>query len=180
MNFFISRKNLTIYGLLFLAAIIAGIIVGYKVNDGWIGLYTTLAIATLGVMPFVKKMILYLGRKAVDFATTLDLILVMTILFAGIYYKLVSYWWFVLVAFLFLVIMALKNYVLYLIVDIRDSLHRIAYSKLAPKREQNVGIEILKEDEKKCPYCGKAIKIAAKKCRFCNNWLTEEGNSGEK
>lgn len=30
------------------------------------------------------------------------------------------------------------------------------------------------EEIKLCPYCGKEIKSKAKKCRFCNTWLTEQ------
>ena len=33
------------------------------------------------------------------------------------------------------------------------------------------------EKTKKCPYCGEEIKAAAKKCRFCNEWLV--GNNAE-
>ena len=31
----------------------------------------------------------------------------------------------------------------------------------------------LAADEQACPYCGEAIKAAAKKCRFCMEWLNE-------
>lgn len=30
---------------------------------------------------------------------------------------------------------------------------------------------------KHCPYCGEEIKTEAKKCRHCNEWLTEEGKT---
>ena len=30
-------------------------------------------------------------------------------------------------------------------------------------------------DEKKCPYCDEVIKKAAKKCRWCMEWLTASG-----
>jgi len=33
----------------------------------------------------------------------------------------------------------------------------------------------MREDEKKCPYCDEIIKKAAKKCRFCMEWLTASG-----
>jgi tRNA(Ile2) C34 agmatinyltransferase TiaS len=29
----------------------------------------------------------------------------------------------------------------------------------------------LSADERACPYCGETIKAAAKKCRFCMEWI---------
>jgi hypothetical protein len=29
-------------------------------------------------------------------------------------------------------------------------------------------------EKKICPFCGAEINKAAKKCRFCNNWIDEE------
>tara|TARA_B110000263_G_C14938333_1_gene342495 strand:+ start:29 stop:283 length:255 start_codon:yes stop_codon:yes gene_type:complete len=38
------------------------------------------------------------------------------------------------------------------------------------------GVEFgMKKDEKKCPYCDEVIKMAAKKCRWCMEWLTTSG-----
>lgn len=182
MNFFISQKTLAIYGTLFLTAIILGVIVGIKMSDGGLGLYTALAVATFGLFPFVKKLVLYIGRLAVDFATTVDLIFVMTILVAGVFYKangggfygeLVSYWWFVLAAFLYLVFAALKNYTLYLLVDIRDSLHKLAFGTSSEYADDNILTDEPKDDTKICPNCGKQIKKTAKKCRYCDTWLEE-------
>jgi len=34
----------------------------------------------------------------------------------------------------------------------------------------------LSNDKKYCPFCGAAINVNAKKCRFCNNWFDEEIN----
>lgn len=31
---------------------------------------------------------------------------------------------------------------------------------------------------KRCPYCGEEIMAAAKKCRYCNEWLSKDGGSG--
>ena len=33
----------------------------------------------------------------------------------------------------------------------------------------------MRQDEKKCPYCDEIIKKAAKKCRWCMEWLTTSG-----
>ena len=33
----------------------------------------------------------------------------------------------------------------------------------------------MRKDEKKCPYCDEVIKMAAKKCRWCMEWLTASG-----
>ena len=36
----------------------------------------------------------------------------------------------------------------------------------------------MRKDEKKCPYCDEIIKKAAKKCRWCMEWLTTSGRRG--
>ena len=170
MNFFISRDKLIIWSVLCLVAVIIGTIIGFKVEDGGIGLYATLAIISLGICPYVKRFILFVGRNVIDFSTALDLILGATILIAGIYFTKeldINYWWFVLGALLYTVITALKNYVLYLLIDIRDSLYKIANG------ESKDTIQIPK-DMKHCTNCGKLIKQTAKKCRYCGEWLNEE------
>ena len=30
------------------------------------------------------------------------------------------------------------------------------------------------KDIKRCPFCGEEIKVSAKKCRYCKNWITED------
>ena len=175
MNFYVSKEKLILWGVLSLIAIITGIIVGCNVHDGGVGLYTTFAIVALGAYPYVKKLILYVGRHAVDFATTLDLILGASILFAGIYCanEYLSYWWFVLATLLYVVATALKNYVLYLLIDVRDSLHKLAYGENTEKQASKAPVSI-PNDMKQCSKCGQMIKQTAKKCRYCGEWLNEE------
>ncbi|MCM1264728.1 MAG: zinc ribbon domain-containing protein [Candidatus Gastranaerophilales bacterium] len=178
MNFFVSREKLIIWGILCFIAIITGTIVGFRVEDGGIGLYTTLAIISLGICPYVKRFILFVGRNVIDFATALDLILGVTILIAGIYFTkelYINYWWFVLGALLYIVITVLKNYVLYLLIDIKDSLHKLAYGET---EEVKINTQ-MSEDMKECPHCGKLIKQTAKKCRYCGEWLNEENKGAE-
>lgn len=183
MNFTISRKNLIIWGSLLAVAVITGIIVGCNSKDAGIGLYTTVAIVALGVCPYVKRFILFVGRNAIDFATTLDLILGLTILVVGIYCcsydEYISYWWFVLGALLYVVITVLKNYTLYLLIDIRDSLHKLAYGEDAEAATKKACIVSVAEDMKQCPKCGQMIKQSAKKCRYCGEWINEESKGDE-
>ncbi|MCD8378011.1 MAG: zinc ribbon domain-containing protein [Candidatus Gastranaerophilales bacterium] len=181
MNFSISKQNLIIWGSLLAVALITGIIVGCNSKDAGIGLYTTLAIVALGICPYVKRFILFVGRNVIDFATTLDLILGLTILVAGIYYcanEYISYWWFVLGALLYVVITVLKNYTLYLLIDIRDSLHKLAYGEDTETTTKKAPVASVVEDTKQCPKCGQMIKQSAKKCRYCGEWINEE-NKGD-
>jgi len=53
--------------------------------------------------------------------------------------------------------------------------------KIAEGAKTDVGNHLIVEstgmrsDEKKCPYCDEIIKKAAKKCRWCMEWLTASG-----
>jgi len=179
MNFFVSKDKLILWGALCLIALITGIIVGCKVEDAGVGLYTTCAIIALGLCPYVKRFILFVGRNVIDFATTLDLILGATILIAGIYCTnefSINYWWFVLGTLLYTIVTVLKNYTLYLLIDIRDSLHKLAYGE--EKGTVKPAIQVA-DDTKQCPKCGQMIKKTAKKCRFCGEWLNEENKEAE-
>ena len=93
----------------------------------------------------IKKPVLEVGRWLLDFATTLDVLSGILILLAGIpismnSYGNVPYWWFVVGAFVYSLIMLVKDYVLYLLVDIRDSLKILsdkAKQDISEKQENN-------------------------------------------
>lgn len=93
----------------------------------------------------IKKPVLEVGRWLLDFATTLDVLSGVLILLAGIpismnSYGNVPYWWFIVGAFVYSLIMLVKDYVLYLLVDIRDSLKIIsdkAKQDISEKQENN-------------------------------------------
>ncbi len=88
---------------------------------------------------------LEVGRWLLDFATTLDVLSGILILLAGIpismnSYGNVPYWWFIVGAFVYSLIMLVKDYVLYLLVDIRDSLKILsdkAKQDITEKQENN-------------------------------------------
>ena len=88
---------------------------------------------------------LEVGRWLLDFATTLDVLSGVLILLAGIpismnSYGNVQYWWFIVGAFVYSLIMLVKDYVLYLLVDIRDSLKILsdkAKQDITEKQENN-------------------------------------------
>lgn len=93
----------------------------------------------------IKKPVLEVGRWLLDFATTLDVLSGILILLAGIpismnSYGNVPYWWFIVGAFVYSLIMLVKDYVLYLLVDIRDSLKILsdkAKQDISEKQENN-------------------------------------------
>lgn len=93
----------------------------------------------------IKNPVLEVARWLLDFATTLDVLSGVLILLAGIpismnSYGNVPYWWFIVGAFVYSLIMLVKDYVLYLLVDIRDSLKILsdkAKQDITEKQENN-------------------------------------------
>lgn len=93
----------------------------------------------------IKNLVLKVARWLLDFATTLDVLLGILILLAGIpismnSYGNVPYWWFIVGAFVYSLIMLVKDYILYLLVDIRDSLKILsdkAKQDMSEKQENN-------------------------------------------
>ncbi len=195
MNFTISRKNKIIWGRLLAAVVIIGIIssliigciAGFKIGIGeaiLMGFYIPTviiivpAIVFYYIVPYVKRFILYVCRKVIDFVTTLDLIIGLIILVAGIDNS-IDYGWFVLGALLYIIITVLKNYAMYLLIDIRDSLHKLAYGEDAEATTKKAPVASVAEDMKQCPKCGQMIKQSAKKCRYCGEWINEESKGDE-
>lgn len=77
----------------------------------------------------IKNLVLKVARWLLDFSTTVDVLTGLTILISGIFICQdtgFNYWWFVLGAFLYSLIALVKDYALYLLVDIRDSLKILA------------------------------------------------------
>lgn len=77
----------------------------------------------------IKNLVLKVARWLLDFSTTLDALMGVIILITGISVcqdGYINYWWFVLGAFLYTLIALVKDYALYLLVDIRDSLKVLA------------------------------------------------------
>ena len=93
----------------------------------------------------IKNLVLKVARWLLDFATTLDVLSGILILLAGIpismnSYGHVPYWWFIVGVFVYSLIMLVKDYVLYLLVDIRDSLKILsdkAKQDITEKQENN-------------------------------------------
>ncbi len=93
----------------------------------------------------IKNLVLKVARWLLDFATTLDVLSGILILLAGIpismnSYGNVPYWWFIVGAFVYSLIMLVKDYILYLLVDIRDSLKILsdkAKQDISEKQENN-------------------------------------------
>lgn len=93
----------------------------------------------------IKNLVLKVARWLLDFTTTLDVLSGILILLAGIpismnSYGNVPYWWFIVGAFVYSLIMLVKDYVLYLLVDIRDSLKILsdkAKQDITEKQENN-------------------------------------------
>ncbi len=80
----------------------------------------------------IKNVVLSVARWLLDFSTTFDALLGISILIIGIFICKdtdINYWWFVLGAILYSLIALIKDYALYLLVDIRDSLKILANNK---------------------------------------------------
>ena len=93
----------------------------------------------------IKNLVLKVARWLLDFATALDVLSGVLFLLAGIpismnSYGNVPYWWFIVGAFVYSLIMLVKDYILYLLVDIRDSLKILsdkAKQDMSEKQENN-------------------------------------------
>ncbi len=79
-----------------------------------------------------KDIVIKVGRKTLDICTALDVILCVIVIVIGFFQCTEEYgistfiWWYVLGAIVVFLVTLLANYTLYLLIDIRDSLKKLA------------------------------------------------------
>ncbi len=122
-----------IVGLIVFVAIICIIMYGIEMATIVAGTIAIgLIFAIVKFMPHVKDVVVKVGRNLLDFTTAFDVVFSAAILIAGFF--MCAYedgisstiWWYVLGSFLYLLATLVKDYVLYLLIDIRDSLKKLA------------------------------------------------------
>lgn len=143
-----KKRGFFICLFLFIVLCLSALVNYLSENDGTF-LYFVVSIVLIVIAVIfcrgIKKPVLEVGRWLLDFATTLDVLSGVLILLAGIpismnSYGNVPYWWFIVGAFVYSLIMLVKDYVLYLLVDIRDSLKILsdkAKQDIIEKQENN-------------------------------------------
>lgn len=143
-----KKRGFFICLFLFIVLCLSALVNYLSENDGTF-LYFVVSIVLIVIAVIfcrgIKKPVLEVGRWLLDFATTLDVLSGVLILLAGIpismnSYGNVPYWWFIVGAFVYSLIMLVKDYVLYLLVDIRDSLKILsdkAKQDITEKQENN-------------------------------------------
>lgn len=143
-----KKRGFFICLFLFIVLCLSALVNYLSENDGTF-LYFVVSIVLIVIAVIfcrgIKKPVLEVGRWLLDFATTLDVLSGVLILLAGIpismnSYGNVPYWWFIVGAFVYSLIMLVKDYVLYLLVDIRDSLKILsdkAKQDISEKQENN-------------------------------------------
>lgn len=95
-------------------------------------IFILVIIVSIKLSKHAKDIVIKLGRKTLDISTALDVILSTIILVVGFFkcvdeYGISSFiWWYVLGAIVVFLATLLANYALYLLVDIRDSLKKLA------------------------------------------------------
>lgn len=143
-----KKRGFFICLFLFIVLCLSALVNYLSENDGTF-LYFVVSIVLIVIAVIfcrgIKKPVLEVARWLLDFATTLDVLSGVLILLAGIpismnSYGNVPYWWFIVGAFVYSLIMLVKDYVLYLLVDIRDSLKILsdkAKQDITEKQENN-------------------------------------------
>ena len=97
-----------------------------------LGLILTLVIK---LAKHAKDIVIKVGRKTLDICTALDVVLCTIILVVGFFqcsseYGITAFmWWYVLGAIVVFLATLLANFTLYLLIDIRDSLKKLADKK---------------------------------------------------
>lgn len=143
-----KKRGFFICLFLFIVFCLSALVNYLSENDGTF-LYFVVSIVLIVIAVIfcrgIKNPVLEVGRWLLDFATTLDVLSGILILLAGIpismnSYGNVPYWWFIVGAFVYSLIMLVKDYILYLLVDIRDSLKILsdkAKQDMSEKQENN-------------------------------------------
>ena len=89
-------------------------------------------IAAICLSKYIKNIVVTVGRKVLDFGTSLDVILSVAIIIIGFFMCKDEYginefiWWYIGGAIIFFLVTLLANYTLYVLIDIRDSLKKLA------------------------------------------------------
>ena len=140
-----KKRGFFICLFLFIVLCLSALVNYLSENDGTF-LYFVVSIVLIVIAVIfcrgIKKPVLEVGRWLLDFTTTLDVLLGILILLAGIpismnSYGNVPYWWFIAGAFVYSLVMLVKDYVLYLLVDIRDSLKILSDKAKLEMNESN-------------------------------------------
>lgn len=143
-----KKRGFFICLFLFIVLCLSALVNYLSENDGTF-LYFVVSIVLIVIAVIfcrgIKKPVLEVARWLLDFTTSLDVLSGILILLAGIpismnSYGNVPYWWFIVGAFVYSLIMLVKDYILYLLVDIRDSLKILsdkAKQDMSEKQENN-------------------------------------------
>lgn len=92
---------------------------------------------------YIKNIVVKVGRAFLDFFTTLDVVVSIVIMVLGFFickddYNSISngVWWYIVAGLVYCFVMLLKDYALYLLIDIRDSLKILAENAESNKEDK--------------------------------------------